>query len=467
MDSSGFNRLAVWSGLLILVLLPGLDVLAQAPSDVVGTWHGTLSVGANDLRMVVHIETAGDSLTATMDSPDQGATGIPVQEVSVSADSLSLDVSVVNGRFEGVVGSEGQVIEGTWTQNGQSFPLTLERGDVERAELQRPQTPEPPYPYDTTNVSFRNEEAGITLAGTLSLPEGEGPHPAVVLVSGSGSQDRRSVVAGHALFRVVADHLTRQGIAVFRYDERGVGASTGTFSSATTEDLAADVRAIVEGLSERSDLGPLGVYGHSEGGIVAPLVARELDTVEFLVLLAPPGVPGVELIPEQVAQITRANGTPAEQVDSIQSVQRRIVSTVAEAPDSTAAAHQLKELLSELGGSGGQVERQIEQLTRSWYRSFLTLDPAPALRDVEVPVLVLFGENDLQVPPGQNRPPVEAALRANTRDEVTVKTISGVNHLFQPSDTGLPNEYQSIDTTMAPEVLEIISDWILGRVGDK
>lgn len=467
MDSSGFNRLAVWSGLLILVLLPGLDVLAQAPSDVVGTWHGTLTVGANDLRMVVHIETAGDSLTATMDSPDQGATGIPVQEVSVSADSLSLDVSVVNGRFEGVVSSEGQVIEGTWTQNGQSFPLTLERGDVERAELQRPQTPEPPYPYDTTNVSLRNEEAGITLAGTLSLPEGEGPHPAVVLVSGSGSQDRRSVVAGHALFRVVADHLTRQGIAVFRYDERGVGASTGTFSSATTEDLAADVRAIVEGLSERSDLGSLGVYGHSEGGIVAPLVARELDTVEFLVLLVPPGVPGVELIPEQAAQITRANGRPAEQVDSIRTLQRRIVSTVAEAPDSTAAAHQLKELLSELDGSGGQVERQIEQLTRSWYRSFLTLDPAPALRDVDVPVLVLFGENDLQVPPGQNRPPVEAALRANTRDEVTVKTISGVNHLFQPSDTGLPNEYQSIDTTMAPEVLESISDWMLGRVGDK
>lgn len=466
MNLSRFNWLAVWSGLLVLGFLPGLNGFAQVPSEVVGTWHGTLTVGANDLRMVVHIETTSDSLTATMDSPDQGATGIPVEKVAVAGDSLSLQVSVVNGRFDGEVRSE-DVIEGTWTQNGQSFPLTLERGDVETAERHRPQTPEPPYPYDTTNVRVRNEGAGITLAGTLSLPDGEGPHPAVVLVSGSGPQDRRSVVAGHELFRVVADHLTRQGIAVFRYDERGVGASTGTFSSATTEDLAADVRAIVEELSDRSDLGPLGVYGHSEGGVVAPLVARGLDTVEFLVLLAPPGVPGVELIPEQVAQITRANGAPVEQVDSVRSVQRRVVSTVAQAPDSTAAAHQLSDLLAEFGVSGSRADRQIEQLTQPWYRSFLTLDPVSALQDVDVPVLVLFGENDLQVPPAQNRPPVEAALGADTRDDVTVETISGMNHLFQPSDTGLPSEYQSIDTTMAPKVLETLSDWVLSLESDK
>lgn len=460
-------RRFVWLGVLALVLCPVLDAGAQeAPEpvgDFVDTWHGTLDVGGTQLRMVVHIEAAGDSLTATMDSPDQGATGIPVQQVTATDDSLALVVSVVNGRFDGALDAEGETIEGTWTQNGQSFPLTLKRGEVETTQVRRPQHPEPPYPYDTTNVTIRNPAAGVTLAGTLSLPTGQGPHPAVVLVSGSGPQDRRSVVADHALFRVVADHLTRQGIAVFRYDERGVGASTGSFSSATTADFASDVRAIVEELSARSDLGPLGVYGHSEGGLVAPLVARESEAVDFLVLLAPPGVPGVELIPEQVRRIARAGGASASRADSMRTVQRRLVTAVAQASDSASAAQQVGDLLREFGVSGSQVDRQVEQLTTPWFRSFLTQDPVPVLRDVDGPVLVLFGEKDLQVPPEQNRPPVETALQASTREEVTVETVPGVNHLFQPADTGLPKEYRSIETTMAPEVLETITDWILSQ----
>lgn len=430
-----------------------------------GTWNGTLKAGGAQLRIVFHLKAAGDSLTATMDSPDQGATDIPVSRVRVRDDSLHLAVTSIGGRFDGAVGPNAQEIDGTWTQSGRSFPLTLERGAVEttKTEVQRPQTPSPPYPYDTTAVRFQNKADNVTLAGTLTIPDGEGPHPAVVLVSGSGPQERNAEVFDHKLFLVVADYLTRRGIAVLRYDERGVGASTGSFESATTEDLARDVEAAVKALAARDaiDADRIGLYGHSEGGLIAPMVAARSNQVAFLVLLAPPGVPGRDLLPEQVARIREATGASPAAVDSARSIQRRLVEAVAEAPDSAAAAERVQRVLKKQGAGGEQVTAQVvEQLTSPWLRYFLTHDPRPVLRKVDVPVLVLFGENDLQVPPGQNRSPVAEALRANSRDDVTVRTVSGVNHLFQPSDTGLPTEYRSIETTMAPKVLETIAGWI-------
>lgn len=453
----------------LLALLVGLVPIwgghAQAPAEasaLEGTWNGTLEVGGTTLQIVFHLQTESDSLTATMDSPDQGATGIPVSRVRASGDSLHLSVSAIGGRFDGAIGPDAERIEGSWTQGGRSFPLTLERGGADTTEVRRPQTPSPPYPYDTTGVRFRNEADDVTLAGTLTVPEGEGPHPAVVLVSGSGPQTRNSEVFGHALFHVVADYLTRQGIAVLRYDERGVGASTGTYESATTEDLARDVEAAVEALAVRHEIDAhqIGLYGHSEGGAIAPMVATRSDRVAFLVLLAPPGVPGRALLPEQAARIREAGGASPAAVDSARSLQRRLVEALAEAPDSSAAAARVQKLLEKQGVSGEQAEAQVGQLTSPWLRFFLTHDPQPVLQKVDVPTLVLFGEHDLQVPPDQNRPPVADALRAAGRDEVTVRTVSGVNHLFQPSDTGLPSEYQSIETTMAPKVLKQIAGWL-------
>ena len=428
--------------------------------SVVGSWSGTLALGPSELEVFFHVDAdSAGPYSATMDVPAQGARGIPVSSVEVSPDSLHLVIQPINGRYDGARIADS--IKGTWTQNGQSFPLTLTPvPDSVNTTPSRPQTPEPPFPYSTEELTFENTDAGIALAGTLTRPAGDGPHPAVVLISGSGPQSRDSEVMGHKLFLVVADHLTRQGIAVFRYDERGVGASDGTFATATSADLARDAQAAVEMLAVRDDVRSVGIYGHSEGGWVAPMVDARSDAVDFLVLMAPPGVPGDDLINEQRARITEAQGASAAFVDSVRAQQDRVTTGVASAPDSAAAARHIQTSLEASGLPQNQIDAQIRAMTTPWFRYFVSNDPAEALRQVDVPVLALFAENDLQVIPEQNRPPLEAALETSDSPDVTVDTVPGMNHLFQPSETGRISEYAQIETTIAPAVLERVTTWI-------
>ena len=447
-----------------LALLGTTTVSAQ--KAVVGSWAGALNVQGMELRIVFHVEQGQDGLTATMDSPNQGATGIPVSDVTVAGDSVTISVDRIGGRYAGVLADDGAKIEGQWTQSGQSFPLTLTPADeAETAPPPRPQHPEPPYPYAVDSVTFRNDAAALTLAGTLTRPEGDGPHPAVVLVSGSGPQDRNSEVFNHKLFHVLADHLTRQGIAVLRYDERGVGASEGTFDGATSEDFAVDVAAAVRFLKNRSAIDPdaVGLLGMSEGGLVVPMAHTQFEPVDFLVLMAGPSVSGREVLVEQTAQIATAQGAPSGAVDSIRAVQRRTLDVVATAPDSAATAEQLRSVLDEEGLGTDRIQSQIEQMTDPWFRFFVRHDPAPTLRQVDVPVLALYGSKDLQVPPGQNADPMRAALQESPSDDVTVRVLNGLNHLFQSAETGLPTEYAQIETTMAPRALETVSGWIRER----
>lgn len=442
----------------------GWPLTIHAQDAFVGSWSGTLNAGGTELRVVFHIERAEDgSLTASMDSPDQGATGIPVSRVAVEGDSLTLEVGRINGQYEGVMTAEDSTIEGTWTQSGRSFPLMLSpAGASASAPPPRPQHPEPPYPYATEEITFRNEAADISLAGTLTLPEGEGPHPAVVLVSGSGPQDRNSEVFGHKLFLVVADHLTRHGVAVLRYDERGVGDSGGSFENATSEEFARDMAAAVRSVKNRPDVeaSEVGLLGMSEGGLVAPMVHTKFEEIAFLVLMAGPSVPGHELLVEQSAALAAAQGTPDAAVDSIREMQRRMLEAIRTAPDSATAASKLQSILSKQGATDEQIQSQIEQTTSPWFSYFLRHDPVPVLRQVDVPVLALYGSKDLQVPPAQNAAPMRAALEESPSDDVTVRVIDGLNHLFQPAETGLPNEYAQIETTMAPEALQTVTEWI-------
>ena len=439
---------------------------AFAQDTVVGTWSGQLEIQGMELRVVFHVEQGDGGLTATMDSPDQGATEIPVSDVTVVGDSVTLAVDRIAGAYEGVLVEDSAKIKGTWTQGGQSFPLALTPADeADTALPPRPQHPEPPSPYAVDSVTFRNASAGLTLDGTLTRPEGEGPHPAVVLVSGSGPQDRNSEVFSHKLFHVLADHLTRQGIAVLRYDERGVGASGGTFDGATSEDFATDVAAAVRFLRSRSeiDADAVGLLGMSEGGLVAPMVHTRFEPVDFLVLMAGPSVPGYDILVEQTARIAAAQGTPSGAVDSIRSVQRRTLEGVATAPDSAAAAEHLRSVLEEEGVEPDRIQAQIDQATDPWFRFFVRYDPAPTLRQVDVPVLALYGSKDLQVPPKQNAPPMRTALRESPSRDATVRVLDGLNHLFQPAETGLPTEYAQIETTMAPRALRVVSSWIRAR----
>jgi hypothetical protein len=462
--------MSFWLRLSLALLVSGVGIsTAAAQEAVVDTWSGSLEVSGG-LRVVFHVERGEDGLTATMDSPDQGATGIPVSDVTVVDDSVTFSVSRIGGTYEGTLSDDGTKLDGTWTQGGRSFPLTLTPADeTATAPPPRPQHPEPPYPYVETDVTFRNEAAGLTLAGTLTRPEGDGPYPAVVLISGSGPQDRNAEVFNHKLFHVLADHLTQQGFAVLRYDERGVGESSGTFDGATSEDFAADVAAAVRFLKTRSaiDTTTVGLIGMSEGGMVAPMVHTQFEPVDFLVLMAGPSVPGNEILVEQTAQMAAAQGASPAEVDSIRSRQRRFTNAIRTATDSAGIAERLRPMLEQQGIPKGQVSSRIEQVTSPWFRSFIRHDPGPVLTQVDVPVLALYGSLDLQVPPDQNAGPMREALRASPSDDATVRVMDGLNHLFQPAETGLPGEYAQIDTTMAPRALQAVSTWIGKRTSDE
>lgn len=347
----------------------------------------------------------------------------------------------------------------------------------------RPQDPLPPFPYRVEDVRYPNERAAITLAGTLTLPEGPGPFPAVVLISGSGPQTRDSELFGHRPFLVLADHLTRRGIAVLRSDDRGVGASEGDFRAATSRDFAEDAEAAVAYLRTRADVreGAVGLLGHSEGGLVAPMVAADGEGVAFVVLLAAPGVNGEEILYEQGSLIARAFGAPDEQVALNRRLQEELFAVLKAEEDEAARARGMEAVFRRQFADVSPEERAATGLTREeedewirqqisgmggpWYRFFLMHEPAPVLARVRVPVLALFGERDLQVPSAQNAPALEAALRDGGNSDVTVQTLPGLNHLFQTAALGVPQEYPTLEETMAPGVLERVADWILERVG--
>lgn len=452
-----------------------------AHADIEGTWQGVLKAQGIELRVVFHIakDEAG-ALSATMDSPDQGITGIPVQKVKVTGNAVRLEIPPIQGIYEGALA--GDKIDGTWSQGGAKLPLALDRvEDDAAATLRRPQTPKPPFPYRAEDVSFPGGEKGVTLAGTLTLPKGDGPHPAVVLITGSGPQDRDETIFGHKPFFVLADMLTRRGIAVLRYDDRGAAASTGDFSTATMFDFAADAQAAVNFLRTREDIldEEIGLLGHSEGGYVAPLVATRSGQVDFLVLLAGPSVSGAKVLARQNALFFEGRKMSSEgaarYAASMLKALGRITSIPIEKPvpdkvraavraDLEAAAAAMSPEDRKLYGPteaeafGRVLDGMIKQLTSPGMRSFLGHDPQPVLKKVDVPILALFGEKDFQVPDKQSAGPMRKALADNK--DATVVVIPGANHLFQPAETGLLSEYGQIETTIAPEVLERIGNWI-------
>lgn len=453
-------------------VLPALMAQPAAAPSVTGTWLGTLTVPGGKLRIVFHIsEAAGGKLTATLDSPDQGATGIPASAVSFREDTLHIEVEAVHGAYEGRVAPDAGHISGAWVQGGARLPLDLARTEAGAEALApppRPQEPKPPLPYRSEDVSFENTADNVRLAGTLTLPQGSGPFPAVALISGSGPQDRNETLFGHKPFLILADYLTRHGIAVLRYDDRGVGESTGDFSTATSQDFARDAEAAVQYLLQRSDIqsGHIGLIGHSEGAMIAPMVANRTDAVSFLVLLAPPAVPGDELLREQAARIMRTAGATESQIQTNAAVQRQMFDILKNVPDST-ATDSLISVLTAQGMAPEAARAQAEQTATPWFRYFLSYDPRPALRKVDVPILALYGSNDLQVPPDQNLPQLESALATGGTAGYTIEVLPGLNHLFQTAPTGIPQEYGQIEETFAPTALKEIGYWITAHTGLK
>lgn len=443
-----------------------------------GAWQGILKVSGTELRMVFKLSQGPEGiLTATMDSPDQGVKDIPVDEVIFENGNLRLEIKSAMGVFEGKLQDDNLSIEGEWKQSGQSFPLVLKRVD-EPAEVRRPQEPKKPYPYQEEEVIYENKQAAVKLAGTLTIPPQGGPFPAVLLISGSGPQDRNETILDHHPFLVLADYLTRLGIAVLRVDDRGVGKSGGDFTQATSEDFASDVLAGLEYLKSREEINPkqIGLIGHSEGGIIAPMVAVQSSDVAFIILMAGTGLMGEEILYLQGELILRAEGASDEAIAKNRSLQEQMFTIVKEEKDSITAEKRLRTILedaiSELEGrekemAQAKAEAQIELILSPWFRYFLTYDPRPTLTKVKCPVLAINGQKDLQVPPKENLAAIEEALKAGGNNNYTIKELSGLNHLFQTAETGSLSEYARIEETISPTALKIMSDWILEQTEDK
>ena len=447
--------------------------VSAAAVQAAESWTGEVELPGGALLEFALSITRGEEPAATIDIPSQGAIAMPIEVVRIEGDEYELRLPApANADIVGRINDAGE-LTGVLKQAGMEFPFTMTRQAEAEAGPARPQHPEAPFPYLSEDFSFRNDFAGIELAGTLTIPEGSGPFPAAVLVSGSGPQDRDETLVGHKPFWVIADHLTRRGIAVLRYDDRGTAASGGDFASATTDDFAADALAALHALQADTRIDPLriGIIGHSEGGIVAPIAAAQDHGVAYAVLLAGTGVNGGEVIRSQQVAMAQASGAPDEAVRALDTGLREIVSAVRTADRVTIEENLRRALVYQ---NPGMDDATLEQVlagqvgffSSGWMRRFVEIDPADVLRRMNIPVLAVSGSLDLQVLPEINVEPMRRALESAPTDDVTILVYPELNHLFQEAQTGLMSEYATIEETFSPRVLEMMSDWIAQRFLD-
>jgi len=484
-----FGDLGIWGSLknqymkkscVFLVLMmagffvPGQRLIAQVkPADLQGSWLGVLKVQGIELHLVMNISlNPSDSMIVTFDSPDQGAKDLPTSKVTIREDSLFVSSKKIGGKFSGKVNTGHNSIPGTWRQGGMNFPLTMDRQE-KKFTLNRPQEPNPPFPYRSEEVVVRNAEGGFDLAGTLTLPEGGGPFPCAILVTGSGPQNRDEELLGHKPFLVLADYLTRNGIAVLRCDDRGVAKSGGDFKTATTLDFANDVESALDFLAKRPDIdhGKTGIIGHSEGGIIAPIVASRNRNVAFVVLMAGPGITGEQILLLQSALIAKAEKADEKSIRTSDKIDRQIYTILKKNSDNDKAANKIRDLMASTDRRNAkdtsyhkmtaeELSAQVKSLTSPWFRCFLTLDPQDYLTKVKCPLLAINGSLDLQVPPRENLPAIEKAMIFGGNVNYIVEELPGLNHLFQHTTTGNPAEYSKIEETISPDALEVMGKWI-------
>jgi fermentation-respiration switch protein FrsA (DUF1100 family) len=438
-------------------------------------WEGKLAFGSTTLPVIFKLYKNKDGSTSGhMDSPNQNVKNMEAKKVEFAGDSMHFKVESIGGSYACLMEKDSAVIKGKWTQGGMSFPLDLKKIDKLVAP-NRPQTPQKPYPYNDEDITFENKTAGITLAGSFTFPKGEGKYPAVVMVTGSGPQDRDESIFDHKIFLVIADYLTRNGIAVLRFDDRGVAKSKGNFSSATSIDFASDALAGVQYLKSRKEViaNKVGVVGHSEGGLIAPMIASQSNEVNYIVMLAGPGLRGDKVIIKQIGLIMKANGKTDTETKKEVDERERYINTVVNEPDSAKAYDQMKKIFDDKintlsdadkkkpENSDKIFEAQAKAMLSPWFRFFLKYDPAPALENVTIPVLALNGEKDIQVEPKENLATIESALKTAGNTNYKIVELPGLNHAFQHCKTCAETEYGQLEETFAPEALKIIGDWIL------
>ncbi|MDN5211170.1 alpha/beta fold hydrolase [Fulvivirgaceae bacterium BMA12] len=460
--------------LLLVAFFLTYHTLPAQNEEILGDWYGIGDVNGTKLRIVFHIDEDDGRLQATMDSPDQNAFGIKTDTVTFSNNKLTIKVNSILLTYQGELNSQ-QEIQGKILQRGIfNIPVTLGRKPLEAVIPERPQEPKPPFDYQVEAVNFQNQKVGHSLAGTLTIPDTLGQYPAVVLISGSGPQNRDEEINGHKPFWVIADYLTRRGMAVLRYDDRGIGQSTGSFQEATTFDFANDVSAAVAYLKSRKDIKKqkIGLIGHSEGGMIAPVVAATDKTIDFIVLLAGVGTTGREVYEAQTVLIANAKGIPPAFVQKTSNDIKVIIDAVVNYENPEESAEVISDFINSeldllppehvksIGGREAKIKENLSIYNNKWMRTFLRFNPADYLVQVKCPVLALNGTLDLQVPYDENLEAIKNALEAGGNKHYKVIPMEGLNHLFQHAKKGLPKEYGNITETFAPEALTIIGDWI-------
>ncbi|MFN5417128.1 MAG: alpha/beta hydrolase family protein [Flavobacteriia bacterium] len=454
--------------LLSLFLFP---LIFFSQKEIVGDWFGFLEIQNTKMKIVFHITEVEGKLSGTMDSPDQGAYGLNLNKVTHSVDKTIFDLSVFGIIYEGKLFTKDS-LTGNFAQGGFSQVLNLSKSQTEiLSKPNRPQEPKEPLPYTVKEVKFKNEFSGIELSGTLTIPKKIGNFPAVILVSGSGPQNRNEELLNHKPFLVLADYLTRKGIAVLRYDDRGVGESGGKFEGATTADFAYDAQSAYIFLKSQKKINKnrIGIIGHSEGGMVAPMVACADSTVKFIVLLAGPGIPISELMLKQTEVTSRFAGISEEEIAVSLELNKKFYEILNNEPVDSIAKLKIENIVQDHINSmpseiGKQIEDEMPQITQTmlspWFRYFINFNPEHYLRQINCPVLAINGLKDCQVSAIENLAGIRKSVKETNNKNVYTYLMPDLNHLMQHCETGSVNEYIKIEETFSEEVMKIMADWI-------
>ncbi len=454
--------------IILLTLLFNKNSNAQ---DLVSSWVGGLQLGERTMPLVMNVAAQkGEMLTVTLESPMQGGKDIETDSAKLVNGNVSFYIAALNVRFEGKI-TPDTLIEGTFTQNGMSFPLTFKKGKYTPKKVVRPQDPQEPYSYFEEDIYFENIKDSIIITGTITVPKHVKNPPVVILISGSGPQDRNSEILNHRPFWVIADYFTKNGIAVLRYDERGVGQSTGKFNGATSYDFATDASLAVDYLKTRNDIDAkrIGILGHSEGGIVAPLVATQRKDIAFLILLGAPGYNGADILLMQQEEISLGMGISKDTVAATKQFNSGLYKILLEEKDDKQLKNKVANYVTNQMQQNGVTDKKtideaidntLQIYTEKWMLTFMRHEPIPVLKKVKCPVLAITGSKDLQVPATENLAAIKKALTEGGNKKVTAINLPNHNHLFQETETGLPSEYETIEQTFSPIALEKMLEWL-------
>lgn len=461
--------------ILSTFLITAATLPSFAQRSLKGSWQGALPAGGKEIRVVMHLKEQDGELLGTMDSPDQKITAIPCDSATIRNDSFFVIVMQGQARFQGRISSDTS-IEGTWIQ-GVRIPLTLRKTDTP-AGVHRTQTPKPPFPYRSEDLLFYNADKSIRYGATLTAPTSSKAAPAVLLISGSGPQNRDEELFGHKPFAVIADYLTRKGYAVLRVDDRGVGLTSGNRTKATTMDFAVDADVAVDYLKTRKevDKNKIGLIGHSEGGMIAEVVAARRKDIAFVILMAAPGVPVPQLMEEQQAAMLRTMGIKDSVVDLYRPIYTQLSQIALKSKDTTEAMSEGMKVLHEwhtqhpgaaaaMGIIGYQGERNhvagfINTLQEPWFNTFFRFDPQPYLAQFNCKVLAVNGEKDVQVVSKQNLDGIRKSLAKSKAQPADAVELLGLNHLFQTCQRCNAMEYSVLEETIAPLLLQTIGNWM-------